>query len=170
MHLIISATRNNNHKLALALEETGKNLSMEVKVICLEDYELPVYTPTLEAQGVPEMALTLTELFSKAKSLIFCAPEYNGSIPPIVNNAIAWISRSGNEDWRASFNGKPAVVATHSGGGGLKVTQAMRAQLEHLGAVVIPRPVITNFSKELNPDSAKAILGQLNILAGALSR
>lgn len=169
MHLIISATRNNNQKLASSLEKTAKELGMETKVICLEDYDLPVYTPTIESNGIPQAALTLTEVFSEAKSLVFCAPEYNGSIPPIVNNAIAWISRSGNEDWRAAFNGKPAVVATHSGGGGLKVTQAMRAQLEHLGAVVLPRPVVTNFSKELNPDSAVAIMGQLNVLGNALS-
>lgn len=169
MHLIISATKNNNHKLAEALKKIADDLSMDNQLICLEDYELPVYTPTLEAQGIPENASVLTELFSKASSLVLCAPEYNGSIPPIVNNVIAWISRSGNEDWRAAFNGKPAVVATHSGGGGLKVTQAMRAQLEHLGAVVVPRPIVTNFSKELNQDSGVAILTQLKTLAAALA-
>ncbi len=168
MHLVVSATRGNNHKLSQELEKTFKELSLEVKVICLEDYDLPVYTPTREGDGIPKDAHVLTELFCKASSLTFCAPEYNGSIPPIVNNAIAWISRSGKEDWRGAFNGKPAVVATHSGGGGLKVTQAMRAQLEHLGAVVIPRPVVTNFQKELNPDSAVAILGQLKTIAEAL--
>jgi chromate reductase len=102
---------------------------------------------------------------TEARSLVFCAPEYNGSMPPIVNNAIAWVSRSGSEDWRAAFNGKPAVVATHSGGGGLKVTQAMRAQLEHLGAIVLPRPIITNYQKVFNQDSAVAILTQLKKLS-----
>lgn len=168
MHLIISATKNNNQKLAESLKLTTDELAMESQVICLEDYDLPVYTPAREQEGIPENAKILTDIFTKASSLILCAPEYNGSMPPIVNNTIAWISRSGNEDWRAAFNEKPAIVATHSGGGGLKVTQAMRAQLEHLGAVVVPRPVITNFSKNLNPDSAKDILGQLKILANAL--
>lgn len=168
MHLIVCATRNNNHKLAAKLEETAKELDMEVKTICLEDYELPVYTPTIEAKGIPSNATRLTELFCAAKSLVLCAPEYNGSMPPIINNAIAWISRSGDEDWRKAFNGKPSVVATHSGGGGLKVTQAMRAQLEHLGSIVLPRPIVTNFSKELNPDSAISILSQLKTLAQSL--
>jgi len=163
MHLIISATRNNNLKLAQELKATADDIGMSAEVICLEDFDLPVYTPTLEEKGVPAQAIRLTELFTKASGLVFCAPEYNGSMPPIVNNAIAWISRSGNEDWRAAFNGKPSVVATHSGGGGLKVTQSMRAQLEHLGSVVLPRPVVTNFSKALNPDSAKAIMGQLKL-------
>lgn len=168
MHLIICATRNNNQKLASNLESTAKDLGMDVKTICLEDFDLPVYTPTVEEKGIPTNATKLTELFCGAASLTFCAPEYNGSMPPIVNNAIAWISRSGDEDWRKAFNGKPAVVATHSGGGGLKVTQAMRAQLEHLGSVVLPRPIVTNFSKELNPDSATAIFSQLKTLAQSL--
>lgn len=169
MHLIISATRNYNLNLADRLTQAAKELDMTVKTICLEDYELPVYTPTLEKKGVPDNAKTLTDLFCEAHSLTICAPEYNGSIPPIVNNAIAWISRSGDEDWRKAFNGKPAVVATHSGGGGLKVTQAMRAQLEHLGAIVLPRPVVTNFSKELNPQSATDIFSQLKTLAQSLN-
>lgn len=163
MHLIVSATKNNNYKLAQELKNTADAIGMKTELICLEDFDLPVYTPTLEEKGVPENAKILTELFTRASGLVFCAPEYNGSMPPIVNNAIAWISRSGNEDWRAAFNGKPSVVATHSGGGGLKVTQSMRAQLEHLGSVVLPRPVVTNFSKPLNLDSARAIMGQLKV-------
>ena len=168
MHLIISSTRGNNLKLAKALEGIALKLKMKGELICLEDFELPIYTPTAEKEGIPAQAIELTEVFTRARSLIICAPEYNGSLPPILNNAIAWISRSGNEDWRASFNGKPAVVVTHSGGGGLKVTQAMRSQLEHLGAVVIPRPIITNFQKEINLESAEVILTQLKTLTHAL--
>ena len=39
MHLIVSATRNNNQKLAGKLEATAKELGMEVQSICLEDYD-----------------------------------------------------------------------------------------------------------------------------------
>lgn len=165
MNLIISATKNNNFQLGEKLTEVSRSLPLESTHICLEDFELPVYTPTIEASGIPQNVLELTKLMSEASSLVFCAPEYNGSMPPIVNNAIAWVSRSGNEDWRAAFNGKPAIVATHSGGGGLKVTQAMRAQLEHLGAIVLPRPIITNYQKVFNQDSAEAILAQLKKLS-----
>lgn len=170
MFLFVSATRNNNFKLKDSLETiASENSFEEIKGICLEDFPLPVYSPTEEGKGIPENALELTDLFSKAKGLIVLAPEYNGSIPPILTNVIAWISRSGNEDWRVAFNGKPVVVGTHSGGGGLKVCQAMRSQFEHLGSVVIPRPVVTNFQKQLNPDSGKAILTQLKTLSEALS-
>lgn len=159
--LIISATKNNNQKLAESIQNIAGELNIKNQVICLEDFDLPVYTPTIEGAGVPDNALKLAEMFITAKSVVVCAPEYNGSIPPIVSNAISWISRSGNEDWRAAFNGKFAVVATHSGGGGLKVLQAMRAQLEHLGMVVLPRVIQTNYGKEFNPESVTTILSQL---------
>ncbi len=55
-----------------------------------------------------------------------------------------------------------ALVGTHSGGGGLKVCKVMRAQLEHLGTIVLPRIFQVNSSKSLNPDSVEAILKQLH--------
>jgi len=165
MHLIICATRNNNSALGTSLKKCSDEVGLESRVICLEDYELPLYTPSIESSGIPKKALELTELFISASCFSLCAPEYNGCAPPIVTNAIAWISRSGSEDWREAFNNKPAIVATHSGGGGLKVTQAMRAQLEHLGALVLPRPIVTNYQKQLNPESAKTILTQLKLHA-----
>jgi chromate reductase len=161
MIAILSATKNNNFKLAQKLQEVLTELGGESKMIDLEELELPLYTPTGEANGIPERAQELTKTLIDAKGMIVIGPEYNGSIPPIVNNAIAWVSRSGGDDWRGAFNGKFAVVGTHSGGGGIKVVGAMRAQLEHLGTTVLARSVVTNYGKELNPDSAKAIMGQL---------
>ena len=37
--------------------------------------------------------------------LILCGPEYNGSITPIINNSIAWISMS-TDYWRDAFLNK----------------------------------------------------------------
>ena len=82
-------------------------------------------------------------------------------MPPVLNNAVAWISRGGGDDWRQAFNQKYAVVATHSGGGGLHVLKAMRSQWEYLGCTVLARGIQTNFNKELNPESANTILKQL---------
>ncbi|MCP4911577.1 MAG: NAD(P)H-dependent oxidoreductase [Oligoflexia bacterium] len=159
--LIISATSGNNLKLANAIKEVGTKIEgVDWEVVNLEDFDLPVYTSPGEGKGIPADALKLTDMFTSCAGYLVLAPEYNGSIPPIVTNAVAWISRSGNEDWRASFNGKFAVVGTHSGGGGLKVCQAMRAQFEHLGSVVLPRNILTNYQKQMNPESVETILTQ----------
>ncbi len=164
---ILSATENNNLKLSHTLKEHIEDLDMKAQLIRLEELNLPLYTPTEEKKGIPEMALWLTKKLNQCNGLILVAPEYNGSIPPIMNNAIAWVSRSGSEDWRASFNEKIAVVATHSGGGGQKVTSAMKQQLEHLGCFVLPRAIVTNYQKTLNPDSVKTIFSQMKKLLKA---
>ncbi|EQC49156.1 flavin reductase [Bacteriovorax sp. BSW11_IV] len=158
--VILSATSGNNFKLANALcEEVVKHGGL-CEVVNLEELDLPLYSPKSEANGVPDKAKELTAKIAESHSMIWVAPEYNGSIPPVMNNAIAWVSRA-TEDWRDGFNGKFAVVATHSGGGGDKVCAAMKQTLEHLGTVVLPRTIVTTYKKELNPKSADAIVTQL---------
>ncbi len=162
MILIISSTKGNNFKLAGKLADVCSELNIEANVISLEDYEMPLFTPGEdEKNGVPAQAHELAKILKKSKGLILCAPEYNGTIPPIFNNAIAWVSRTDEGDWRSAFNGKFSVVATHSGGGGAKVLNSMRSMLEHLGAVVLPRTILTTYSIEFKKDSAIAILEQL---------
>ena len=158
---IISATSGNNLKLAKALEAVVIELGGEVSIINLEELNLPLYTPPLEKEGMPEKAAWLTSELTNSKGTVWLAPEYNGSLPPVVCNAVAWVSRAGGENWRDAFNYKYAVVGTHSGGGGAKLVGAVRQQLEHLGTTVLARSIITNYQKELNPESAKTILGQL---------
>ena len=101
--------------------------------------------------------------FAASTALFFVAPEYNGSIPPTLSNAIAWLSTQ-TDDFRALFTLKPTAIATHSGGGGHKVLVAMRLQLSHLGATVLGREIVTNRKKPLNEASARALLQQLSAL------
>ena len=165
MILIISSTKGNNLKLSNQISEICSESKIASSVISLEDedYRLPLYTPDSEAtNGVPAQAHNLANKLKQASAFIFCAPEYNGIVPPILNNAIAWISRTDEGDWRSAFNGKFSVIATHSGGGGAKVLNTMRVQLEHLGSIVLPRSILTTYSTPLKPESAKQIVEQLN--------
>ena len=61
------------------------------------------------------------------------------------------------------FNGKPAAVATYSGGGGQKACTEgiMRLQLSHLGCNVVGRELLTNKAKPLNEEAARTVLGQV---------
>jgi len=162
--LFISSTTDNNFKLAKLLEPIAAAVGFECEIVVLPSLELPLFTPEAEdLLGVPEAAAELVEKLAGADALVLLAPEYNGSIPPVTSNAIAWMSRS-TEDWRDAFNGKFAIVGTHSGGGGFKVIEALRSQLNHLGMIVLARSFATNFKKAQNPDSAKAIFEQLHAL------
>lgn len=157
--LIVSATLKNNYELA---KEIKKLIDKEVNVtiISLEHYDLPVYTENTfdkQVSSYQSVIKDLTKHFIDNQGIIICAPEYNGSTPPIVNNAIAWISTT-TKYWRDAFNNKIALIATNSGGPGTKYITIMKLQMEHLGCVVMPRSISANQSNPLNIESTKKIL------------
>lgn len=157
--LIVSATLKSNYKLA---KQLSKLIDKEANltVISLEDYDLPIYTEKSFDKYVKSNQNTiekLTKYFINNQGIIICAPEYNGSTPPIVNNAIAWISTT-TKYWRDAFSDKIALIATSSGGPGTKYTTIMKLQMEHLGCIVMPRSISTNKSNPLNIESTKKLL------------
>ena len=164
---IIVASSNNNLKLGLKFQELAKELNVETELINLVDYNLPLYsTNEEEKNGVPESALDLATKIMDLKAFIIVAPEYNGVMPPVLNNAMAWTSRA-TKNWRDAFDDKIVALATHSGGGGQKGLQAMRIMFQHLGANILAREILTTYEKALNEDSAKLVIKKLANLAKA---
>ena len=165
--LIISATLNTNYTLAKDIEKILLNLNVKVTIVSLEDYSLPLYTAKnskiVNENGIEKIE-NLTKHLINNQGIIVCGPEYNGSIPPIITNAISWISTS-TDYWRDGFLNKIALVATSSGGPGNKFLTSMKMQLEHLGAIVMPRFINISSSLPLKKDSAEKILKQfINLL------
>ena len=149
--LIVSATLNSNYILSERLEKILKNINVDVTKISLENFPLPLYTAKnsrLENEKYKMSVKQLTQYFIDNDGIIICAPEYNGSIPPIVNNSIAWISVT-TEYWRDAFSNKIGLISTSSGGPGNKFLTSMKIQLEHLGVVVMPRFISVNSSAPL---------------------
>ena len=163
--LIATASDGNNLKLAEKISEVCTELNIKSEICQLTKYNLPLYHTEAEKSGVPSICRDLTAKFENARALIIVAPEYNGLIPPVLNNAIAWISRS-SEDWRSAFNGKVTAIATHSGSGGIHALTAMRQQFSYLGSNVLGRQIHTHYKKEFSHKSAKSIVEQLVNLTG----
>ena len=65
------------------------------------------------------------------------------------------------KNWRQVFNGKIALLATHSGGSGNNLIQSLRIQLNHLGTIVLPRTIIDNGESEFEMKPAKEKIQQL---------
>ena len=159
--LIVSATLKNNYKLAKQLK-TLIDKEANVSIISLENYDLPIYTENTfnkHIKSYQNIIEDLTKCFMDNQGIIICAPEYNGSAPPIVTNAIAWISTS-TKYWRDAFNNKIALIATASGGPGTKFISTIKLQLEHLGCTVMTRAISANKSKPLDQNSAKKNLSK----------
>ena len=158
--LVVSATLKSNYKLAEKIKNIVDKKNIATTIISLEDFLLPIYTDKnfkLEKSKHEKTIKLLTNHFIDNNGIIICGPEYNGSLHPIINNAIAWISTS-TDYWRDAFKDKIVLVGTSSGGNGDKFARVIKIQLEHLGCVVMPRYISSNTSKPINVQSTSKIL------------
>jgi chromate reductase, NAD(P)H dehydrogenase (quinone) len=98
--------------------------------------ELPLYDEDLEADGVPESVRRLREDWAAADAILFSTPEYNGSIPGGLKNAIDWASRPRLE---APLRNKPVAVVGASTGqfGALWAQQDLKRIAGIAGARVV---------------------------------
>ena len=157
--LLVSATRGKNYELAQDLKEIIDNTtSIDTAVINLESYGLALYMPDIETEN--ETASALSAEFENADGFVFCAPEYNGGLPPILTNAFTWISVT-TANWRDGFKDKYAVIATRSAGSGQRFLIAFRSQLEYMGTLVMPKTIVVTNTQSLNRESAERTLQHL---------
>ena len=161
--LVLAASNGENLKLAERFAATARSQGRSAEVLDLTAVDLPLFTPRAQEQGTPSALAALQQTLMETPRWVICAPEYNGSIPPVLTSAIAWLSVQGS-DFRALFNGRPVVIATHSGGGGTTVMTALRLQLAHLGAHVVGRQLVSNASHPAKDDSIEDLLARLQTL------
>lgn len=55
--------------------------------------ELPFYNEDIDTDEVPEPVVALRQAAAEAHATLVVTPEYNGSIPGVLKNAIDWLSR-----------------------------------------------------------------------------
>ena len=55
--------------------------------------ELPFYNEDLDTEAVPEPAQRLRDCVAEADRVLVVTPEYNGTMPAVLKNAIDWLSR-----------------------------------------------------------------------------
>ena len=106
----------------------------------LEIYEglrdLPPYDPDLDTQIAHPAVARLRQAIASADGVLISTPEYNGSIPGVLKNALDWASRPFPAN---SLRGKPvAVIGASTGLFGAVWSQAeTRKVLGIIGADVI---------------------------------
>jgi NAD(P)H-dependent FMN reductase len=162
--LVISASNGENLKLGQRFAAAAGRRGLRAELLDLTAEPLPLYTARRQAeQGIPPELAALSARLAAAPRWVICAPEYNGSIPPVLTNAIAWLSVA-DPDFRALFNGRPVVIATHSGGGGFTMLTALRLQLAHLGAHVVGRQLVANGQRPAQDESIDDLVARLRQL------
>lgn len=160
MYTILVASLNENMKLANTLKEQLIILGVESQIINLVELNLIMYSSKEEEKGIPHLVLDLVESLKTSQGYIVVAPEYNYTIPPVLSNVIAWVSRV-EDDFKVCFNNKITLLCTHSGGnngGGRDVLRDMRNQFTKLGSKVLKNDILITYQKQLDEQYSKQIL------------
>ena len=136
-----------NGMLAALSARALRGHGAEVTEIDLGAFDLPIYSLALEANAFPADALRLKELLVAQDGLLIASPEYNGSVSPLLKNAIDWASRpTGSESLVAltAYRGKVAAImsASISPFGGLRGLMHLRQILTTVQMLVIPEQVM----------------------------
>ena len=141
-----------NKKLIKIAAAGAKEAGVDVTLIDLRDFQMPIYDEDLEKQeGLPSSARKLKDLMLTHQGLLISSPEYNSSISGVLKNTIDWVSRqSEGEIPLVCFKDKVAGLMSASPGGlgGLRGLVHVRAILENIGVIVIPNQIAISKAHE----------------------
>ena len=133
---ISGSLRAGSHNTAL-LRAAGELLPAGVELELFQELEaVPPYNQDRDHDAPPAAAARLREAIAAADVVLFATPEYNGSIPGVLKNAIDWASRPARE---GALWGKTAgVIGASTGAYGALWAQAeLRKALGVAGARVL---------------------------------
>lgn len=143
-----------NARLAAVAAKELALLDVQVTLISLADYPLPIYDGDLEAKfGVPANASNLKRMIGAHHGVFIITPEYNSSVPPLLKNAIDWATRARDrgEMFGQVFRDRVFAIgaASEEKFGGLRVLMALRQILAlGCGATVIPKQMALSFADQ----------------------
>lgn len=147
--VIVGSTRDGSFNRALGALAAAQLAAhgAEVTVVDLAALDLPIYTAALEADAFPADALVLKKILAAQDGLLIVSPEYNGSIPALLKNAIDWASRPADGEGPlalTAFRGKAAAImgASVSPFGGIRALAHLRQILGTIQMLVIPDQVL----------------------------
>ena len=147
-----------NKQLVINAAEIAKDLGAEVQVVNLADFNIPLFSEDLEAEGTPSDVNDLKSLFADSDGVLLANPEYNGSISGVLKNALDWISRpSKGADIGSAFANKAfgLMAASPGGMGGIRGLSHTREILFNLGAIVSPGQVALGAAYEAFDSNGK---------------
>src|SRR5580765_5196793 len=103
----------------------------------MREFDAPSYDPDLEESGViPPGAQEFHRRLAANDAFVIASPEYNGSMPGPLKNAIDWASRFRPQPFHERHG--LLLSASPSMAGGNRGLWALRIPLEHLGARIFP--------------------------------
>ena len=164
-----------NAKLAAVAAHRLAQDGAEVTRLSLADFPLPIYDGDLQTRsGVPKSAVDLKRMIGSHHGVLIVTPEYNASVPPLLKNAIDWVSRvqDAHEARGQVFRSRAFAIAGASRGrlGGARAIAALRLILTACQALVIPHQVALAHADEAYDDMERLKHAPDLEALGAMSR
>lgn len=111
--VLVGSLRADSHNRRLA-QAIADNAPAGLDVTIAEGLgELPFYNEDIDGEHVPALVASFRDQVAAADRILVVTPEYNGTMPAVVNNALDWASRPFGA---GAIKDKPlAVVGTSVG-------------------------------------------------------
>lgn len=152
MKKIIALGASNSKKSinkAFAIYAANKINNVEVQVLDLNDYPLPIYGIDEENEnGIPENVKKFDQQIEGADGIVISMAEHNGSYTAAFKNVFDWLSRISQKVWKD----KPILLlATSPGGrGGASILQTAKTSFPFFGGNVIADFSLPAFRKNFS--------------------
>ena len=126
-----------NTNLARLAARHAEKYGATVDLASMREFDVPSYNGDVEArEGIPAGAQELNRRLKESDAFVISSPEYNGSMPGVLKNAIDWVSRFQPQPFHERHG--LLLSASPSMAGGNRGLWALRIPLEHLGARIFP--------------------------------
>jgi NAD(P)H-dependent FMN reductase len=122
---------------------------------------LPFYNEDIDGTDIAAAAAALRERVGRADRVLAVTPEYNGTMPAVLNNAIDWLSRPYGQN---ALTGKPfgvvGITPTRYGGKWSHADALRSAGIA--GAIVVEDVTVSQSSIDVDVFSDPEVLGKLH--------
>lgn len=123
-----------NKQLAIYASSLVQNV--EVKILDLNEFELPIYGMDLENEhGIPNNAHRFFNFIKESDGIILSLAEHNGAYATVFKNIFDWMSRIDGKLWSE----KPMLLMATSPGarGGASVLDIAKGRFPYMGGNIV---------------------------------
>lgn len=129
----------------LAVYAASKLTDVDIEVLDLNDFELPLYGIDYEKEhGIPKNAQVFLSYIKEADGIVLSLAEHNGAYATVFKNIFDWMSRIDGKLWSE----KPMLLmATSPGGrGGATVLDIAKGRFPYMGGAIAATFSLPNFN------------------------
>lgn len=174
-NIIAFAGSNSKESINKTLASYASSLlnNVDVKVLDLNDFELPLYGVDYEAaHGIPNNAHKFLELIKASNGIVLSLAEHNGAYATVFKNLFDWMSRIDGKLW----SDKPMLLMATSPGarGGITVLDLAKGRFPFMGGNIVANFSFPSFGdnfkdgKVINEAIHADLLKQVELLQKAL--